>query len=169
MPPFYDIYGLSERRDIETTEIFLNHFCYRDKVEDRDKHEIGIFKNDKYGVDELIIQIKTLSEVIEYAVNNRKQCFVFYIGDYLKKNIGHIILKFTYDEKVIFGISIEEKILTENGQLVDNYEEALIIEKEISKLTNATKTSIQFEYPPSDTEEEFDSDIELWRSMNDEK
>lgn len=36
-------------------------------------------------------------------------------------------------------------------------------------ITNSIKTSIQFEYAPSDDEDEFDSDIELWRDMNEEK
>ena len=43
------------------------------------------------------------------------------------------------------------------------------IEKTIAELTNSTKTSIQVEYAPSDDEEEFDNDIEMWRNMNEEK
>ena len=78
-------------------------------------------------------------------------------------------MKFTFDGKVIFGISVEEKKIDDNGILIDNYDKALEVEKKIAELTNSTKTSIQFDYAPSDDEEEFDSDIEMWRNMNEDK
>ena len=69
----------------------------------------------------------------------------------------------------IFGISIEENSLTDEGQLIDNYDKALEIQKEIQELTNSTKTCIQLEYAPADDEEEFDSDIKHWQIMNESK
>ena len=169
MPPFYDIYGFSKKRDKETIENFLSFFCFRDKVECREGQEIRIYKNDKYGIDEIIIPIETLSEVVNYGINNSDHGFAFYIGDNLKRGVDEIILKFTYDGKMIYGISIEKNLLTEEGNLTDNYGKAQIIEKEIAVLTYSTKTSIQFEYPPSDDEVDFNRDIELWANMNREK
>jgi len=169
MPPYYDIYGLSKQRDKVTVEKFLDYFSYRDKIENREGQEIFVYKNEQYDVEETWTPIRTLTEVIDYGLIHRNHGFAFYIGDNLKKGINHIILKFTFDRKIIFGISVEEKKLLENGSLVDNYDKAFEIEKLIIELANATKTSIQFEYPPSDDEDEFDDGIELWKNMNEEK
>lgn len=166
MPPYYDIYGLSKQRDKQTIEKFLNHFSSRDRIENRDGQEIIVYKNEKYNIEETSTAIKTLSDVIDFGLRNRDLGFAFYIGDNLKKDINHIILKFTFDGKIIFGISIEEKIILDNGELQDNYDKASAIEETILKLTNSIKTSIQFEYAPSDDEEEFDRDIELSVKMN---
>jgi hypothetical protein len=70
---------------------------------------------------------------------------------------------------MIFGVSIEEHRIPSYGKLVDNYDKAQEIEKLIAELTNSTKTSIQFEYAPSDDEEEFDSDAQYWLEMNERK
>jgi hypothetical protein len=169
MPPYYDIYGLSRQRDKRTVEKFLNYFSIREKIENREGQEIVVYKNEKYKIGETLITISTLTEVIDFGLENKNFGFAFYIGDNLKKGINHIILKFTFDGKIIFGISVEEKKIEYNGNLIDNYDKAIEVEKAIAELTNATKTSIQFEYAPSDDEEEFDSDIEIWRNMNDEK
>jgi hypothetical protein len=169
MPPFYDIYGLSKNRDKKTIEKFLNHYSHREKIENREGQEIAVYKNEKYKTDAIGTPISTLTEVIDWGVKNQNLGFAFYIGDNLREGINHIILKFTFDGKIIFGISVEENRLVENSKLIDNYDKALEIEKKIAELTNSTKTSIQFEYAPSDDEEEFDSDIEMWRNMNEEK
>ena len=169
MPPYYDIYGLSKQRDKKTIETFLNYFANRDKNEDREGQEIAVYNNEKYNTEETWTAITTLTEVIDFGLENKNFGFAFYIGDNLKEGINHIILKFTFDSKIIFGISVEENRISDNGKLIDNYDKALEIEKSIAELTNSAKTSIQFEYAPSDDEVEFDSDIEIWRNMNEEK
>ena len=169
MPPFYDIYGLSRYRDKKTIEKFLSHFSYRDKIENREGQDIAVYKNEKYRIEETRTTIRTLNEVIDFGLLNQNHGFAFYIGDNLKDEINHVILKFTYDGKIIFGISVEEKIRLCNGVLTDNYNKALEIEKIIRDLTKSMKTSIQVEYAPSDDEEEFDNDCELWKNMNEEK
>lgn len=169
MPPCYDIYGLSRQRDKKTIEKFLNYFSIREKIENREGQEITVYKNEKYKTEETCTAISTLTEVIDFGLENQNLGFAFYIGDNLKEGINHIILKFTFDGKIIFGISIEENRIADNDNLIDNYDKALEIEKTIAELTNSTKTSIQFEYAPSDDEEEFDSDIEMWRNINEEQ
>ncbi len=169
MPPYYDIYGLSRQRDKTTVEAFLNYFANRNKIEDREEQEIAVYKNEKYKTEETWAPIKTLTEVIDFGLKNKNFGFAFYIGDNLKAGVNHIILKFTFDGKIIFGISVEEKRIADNGKLIDNYDKAREIEKKIAELTNSIKTSIQFEYPPSDDEEEFDLDIEMWRNINEDK
>jgi hypothetical protein len=173
MPPFYDIYGLSKERNKETIEKFLDFYCHRTLIENfiGQGIEIAIYKNDKYAVEEKFIPVYNLSEVIDFGLSHPNIGFAFYIGTKTnyRKDIDDVILKFTFDGKMIFGISIEENRLTDDGKLIDNYNRALEIEKTIAELTNSTKTSIQFEYAPSNDEEEFDSDIEMWQNMNDEK
>lgn len=161
MPQYYDIYALSEKRDKETIEVFLNHFCFRDEIENRKGEDIGIYANEKYNISELIIDINTLSEVIEYGIANPNHGFAFYIGDHLKENISHVILKFTYDGKIIFGLSINSKDDTSN----DTYSTAERIVNEIASLINSVKTSIQFENPPADDEDEFDENMLLWNKV----
>lgn len=169
MPNYYDVYVLSESRDKRTVEKFLNQFCFRDKIENIEEQEIAVRKNEKYDVEETWIKIKTISEVINFGLKESNHGFVFYISDNFKEDISHIILKFTFDGKIIFGVSVEESRIDENGRLVDNYGRALNIERLISELTDARKTSIQFENAPSDDEEEFDKEIEVWKSMNESK
>jgi hypothetical protein len=173
MPPFYDIYGISKSRDKETIELFLNFYCQRELIENFEGKgvEVAIYSNEKYGVKETYIPVNTLSEVIDYGLSRPNLGFAFYIGtkSNYKKDIDGVILKFTFDDKIIFGISIEENSLTDEGQLIDNYDKALEIQKEIQELTNSTKTCIQFEYAPADDEEEFDSDIKHWQIIKESK
>ncbi|MEI6409930.1 MAG: hypothetical protein WCR52_11135 [Bacteroidota bacterium] len=93
-----------------------------------------------------------MTEVIDYGITHPNHGFAFYISDHLKGKITGIILKFTYDGKFIFGLSVEEK----NTQLQDNYELAQKIAKEMAELTVSYKTAIQLEYAPPDDEDEFD-------------
>ncbi|OIN57035.1 hypothetical protein [Arsenicibacter rosenii] len=169
MPPYYDIYGLSRHRNKKTIEKFLSYFSIRGDIENREEEEITVHKNEKYNIKETWTSINSLTEVIDFGLENKTLGFAFYISNHLKEGVNNIILKFTFDGKIIFGISVEEKRISDNGKLIDNYDKALEIEKTIAELTNSTKTSIQFEYAPSDDEEEFDSDIEMWRTMNEEK
>jgi hypothetical protein len=169
MPPHYDIYGLSKQRDRVTVEKFLNHFSFREKIENRVGQEIIVDKNEKYEIVEIIIPVSTLSEVINVGFENLNFGFSFYVSNNLKEKISCIVLKFTFDGKIIFGVSIEENRVNSDGSLTDNYDKAFEIEKMISELTNSIKTSIQFEHGPSDDEEELDRDIEVWRKMNGEK
>ena len=173
MPPFYDIYGLSKERNKETIETFLGFYCQRTQIENfiGQGIEIAIYKNDKYNVEEKYVPVYNLSEVIDYGLNYPNIGFAFYIGlkSNYRKDIGNVILKFTFDGKIIFGISIEENIVTNDGSLIDNYDRALEIERTIAELTQSTKTSIQFESAPSDDEEEFDNNLQFWRKMNEEK
>ncbi len=167
MAPFYDIYGFSRLRNKQTIEKFLAHFCIREMAEDREGQEIWSPANARHGLEEIEIPVQTLTEVIDYGVNHPKQGFAFYISEGLK-NVKSIILKFTFDGNMIFGISIEEKMVSKDGKLLNNYLEATQIAKQIATLTESIKTSIQFEYPPSDDEAEFNSDMELWKGMNEE-
>lgn len=148
----------------------------------------------KYLENELLLNFSFYSEDQD---ERRKQYWQLGVNGYIESKIGdfgsfisfyseHILLaefqdietelyfkrKGDYPELLqtnIFGISIEENSLTDEGQLIDNYDKALEIQKEIQELTNSTKTCIQLEYAPADDEEEFDIDIKHWQIMNESK
>ncbi len=87
MPPYYDIYGLSKERNKKTIEKFLNHFSHRDQIEVRTGQVILVNGNQKYNIKESCTPISTLSEVINYGINNPLHGFAFYIRNrwtYLK-------------------------------------------------------------------------------------
>jgi len=171
MGPFYEIYGLSENRDKETIERFLEHFTFRNLIEDRKGQEISVHSNVKYGVEEFFKPVKTLSQVIQFGINHPNIGFAFYIGNgkNLKPGIGDVLLKFTFDSKLIFGVGIEEKVVLKDGSVVSNFPFAVEVKEQLIELTGAYKTSIQFEYPPSDDEAEFDEDMEMWKDLTNGK
>lgn len=163
MGAFYDIYGLSLRRDETTVERFLKHFCYRESIEPISEKWIQVQSSEKYQVSEVELPLNSIAEMLEYAICNPTHCFVFYNQVALKAEIKCIILKFTWDEKIVFGISIEE--WTASG--TDNYLQARIIEAEIKLITESYKSYISVEYPPASDEEEFNEDVVMWRNIGD--
>lgn len=165
----YDIYALSTHRNQETIEKFLHYYTNRPGIEDREGEEIMVYSNEKYGVQEISIPVHTMTDVLAFGIKNENKGFYFYVSDHLLAGVRFVILKFTYDNKLIFGISVDESRVEDNGRIVDNYDRALKIQSELVELTQATKTSIMYEYAPADDEEEFDADIEQWKTMNKEK
>lgn len=152
MPPFYDIYGLSQKRDKETIEVFLNYFCYREKEENRSSGE-GIFlENEELGIDEEFIPVNTLSQVIDYGIKNPNWVFAFYLNKYFK-NVESVILCFTNDNQIVFGVSVEVNRI-ENGQLIDNADKCDQLAEAIAVLTSAHKTIMGVELPPPRSENE---------------
>lgn len=166
MPPFYDIYGFSRKRDSELIEKFLDKFAFRKSIETWEGCELEIFENEKYSVKEKKVSVNTLTEVIAYGINNPNHGFSFYLGsDGLKEDIKSLILKFTYDSSIIYGLSIEENKEYGNG----NYKRALELETILKDFLPLEKTSIQVEYAPADDWNEFNEGIEFWKEMNEEE
>ena len=161
----YDIYAISNHRTTKTIEQFLTHFGDRAEMEDKSGHEIMVDAQPAYAVDERVIPIQTLTQVIDYGVAHPQQGFSFYISKHLKTKLRYLILKFTYDQKMIVGISVE---LTD-AQQNDNYPLACILEEELVALTNAYASSIQVECAPADDEEEFYENKKIWEKLNVDK
>ncbi len=154
MPPFYDVYGLSKKRDKETIEVFFDYFCYREKEENRDAGE-GIFlENEELGTNEEFIPVKTLSEVINHGVKNPSHTYAFYLNKYFK-NVESVILCFTHDNQMVFGVSVELNRM-ENRQLTDNADICDQLSETIVQLTSAHKTIMGVELPPPRSEGELD-------------
>ncbi|UOQ75117.1 hypothetical protein [Hymenobacter cellulosilyticus] len=155
---FYDIYGLSMGRDQSTVERFLRHFCYRDPIaEPLQDQWVQVWPSEKYHIPELIeLPMTSIADMIAYAVRHPNHGFVFYNQFALRTNVKSAIVKFTYDGKVVFGISIS-----------DAYQ-VLAIEAEIKHVTQAYKSYIAVEYPPACDEEEFDADVLMWQDSRED-
>jgi hypothetical protein len=162
---FYDVYGLSRKRDAATIERFLHHFCYRDQLEPLVDQWLQVWVKGTGFLDEVERPLTTVDELVTYAVQHPTHCFVWYQQFALRGDIKSVILKFTYDEQIVFGISLAE------GQAdgTDNFAWALQVEAAIRQLTEAHKHYIAVEYPPADDEQEFDVDVAMWRQIRDDQ
>jgi hypothetical protein len=163
MSMFYDIYGLSQERNGPAIERFLSHFCDRNALDPLSDKWLQVAENEQYQVPEIELPLNSIADLIDYAVQNPTHCFVFYNQEALRPDVTCVFLKFTYDRKVIFGVSIEETGIN----LEDNFPHALTIEAEIIRITGAYKSFIAVEEPPAKDEEAFDADREAWQSIRD--
>ncbi len=160
MPPFYDIYSISNSRNKETIESFLSFYYNRQNIESTEGQEIYIYANAKYNIIEQSIPISTLSELIDYGIENRNHGFCFYLprNELNDFDIEQCILKFTFDNRIIFGISIEENGITAKLQ----YEKAMKLEETLKSLTESFDSSIQIENAPADDLDEFEYEKKYW-------
>ena len=108
MSAFFDIYCLSNGRNEATVERFLQYFCYREHLEPLPEMWIQVSPSEKYCVPKVELPLNSIAEMIDYAVRNPTHCFSFYSKNALRNDLKTVIIKFTYDGKVVFGISIEE-------------------------------------------------------------
>lgn len=161
MSLFYDIYGLSRERNGPTVERFLSHFCNRTALDPLSDKWLQVAANEHYQVPEVELPLQSIADLIAYAVQNPTHCFVFYNQEALRPDVTCVFLKFTYDGKVVFGVSIDET----GSNLVDNFPHALTIEAEITRLTSAYKSFIAVEEPPAKDEEAFDAARAAWQGI----
>jgi hypothetical protein len=164
MSMFYDIYGLSSERNAPTVERFLSQFCDRYALDPLSDTWLQVAASESYQVPEVELPVASIADLIDYAVQNPTHCFVFYNQQALRPDITCVFFKFTYDGKVVFGVSIEET----GFNLEDNFPHALTIEAEIVRLTGAYKSFIAVEQPPAQDEAQFDVDSAVWQSTRDE-
>ena len=157
MPPYYDIYGITKRRDINFIEKVIKYYGDRDALENQEGSEILLDPHDKYEQKEANIPIKTLGEVIKYGVEHPTAGFSFYLGKKtLRSPHTDLILRFTYDCKLIIGVSVEDT--DEQGN--DNLYTAKQVELALKDLLTTEKTFVQLECAPPDDENDFDEETE---------
>ena len=150
---WFDIYGLSDKRDKEIIELFLSAFAYRDQIEARAGDIVTIFSNEKYNVNKEDISIETTTDLINFGVRNRNKGFCAYFHRGLKPDITSLLLKFTYDDKIIYGVSVDES----------NKTGAMNVREKLIKDFHVKDVSIEFENPPADDEAEFYKNKEEWK------
>jgi hypothetical protein len=148
-----DIYGLSDKKDNKVIELFLSEFTYRDQIEARAGDIVTIFSNEKYNVYKEDIAIETTTDLINLGVRNRNKGFCAYFHRGLKPDITSLLLKFTYDDKIIYGVSVDES----NESRARDVRDKLITDFCVKDV------SIEFENPPADDEAEFYENKEAWK------
>ena len=156
MPPFYDIYGLSKKRDKETIDTFLDYFCYRQQIEDNDKGtDIMTYGHEECDIEDE--RVMTLSQIIEYGLENPNRSLVFYLRKYSQyfKGVEDIIICFTSDNQLVFGVSVDvsrvdiEEVINKVG-ICEQLTETIV------RLTSAHKTIMGLELAPPSNERELD-------------
>ncbi len=73
-----DIYGLSDKKDKQIIEKFLNEFAFRDQIESRAGGTVTILRNEKYQINEEDIPVETTTDAIDIGVRNKYKGFCVY-------------------------------------------------------------------------------------------
>jgi hypothetical protein len=179
---WYDVYGLAPTKEMGSIEAFLTHFADRDKIENRKRDHLilipdvpirekhALFKSRFAHLDELfpqkqpssgksqpnpaepeVVTIHSVTEGIRLGLSRSNTAFSLYIRHYTRKDIKCLLIHFTNDNKVVFGISVAEK----NAHNEDNLPLAEKLAQEMKTVIPVRDTSILFEQPPPDSEQEF--------------
>lgn len=156
MPPCLIIYGLTKNREEGIIERFLNYYIDRKSCEDRGDEELMMLpletdftpnKLDNYDWE----PAKTLTHVIARGLDYPRRCFAVYLSA-KDKSIDQVILKFTTDNKLILGLSVDDA-----GTKRENLESAKQLLNDLFQNYNCFKGLIVVEQAPFNTEREFDT------------
>ena len=98
-----DIYTISNNRNNENIEKFLLKYVDRKIIQETKDFEVDILNNNTHRN----IKLKSFNDLIGLGLSDFKNCFTIYLSSAILE-IKSIILSFTADGKVIFGISIDE-------------------------------------------------------------
>ena len=159
---FYDIYCLSRGRDAATIERFLQHFCQRAQVEPLVNQWLQVWTSDGRFLDEVECPLTTVAEVVAYATAHPTHSFVWYQQQAVRADLYSVLLKFTTDAQVVFGLCIAERQV--DGS--DNLPQAQQLAAELWHVTAAHNSYIAVEYPPASSETEFEADRAMWQMLN---
>jgi hypothetical protein len=113
MPPLLDVYVVSNARNREMIERFLDHFVDRKGSEDRSDEELMLLP---LGANVAPCRLqdwdwepsKTLTWIVERALQHPRRAFTVYLKQ-LDPSLERAILSFSPDDKVIFGVSLEDE------------------------------------------------------------
>lgn len=159
---FYEIYGLSQGRDAATVERFLHHFCQREQLEPLVNQWLQVWTPDGRFLDEVERPLTSVAEVVSYATAHPTHGFVWYQLHAVRADLHSVLLRFTSDAQVVFGLCIAEQ--QPDGS--DNLAQAQQLLTELRHVTAAHNGYIAVEYPPAATEAEFEADRAMWRMLN---
>ena len=160
--PYFDIYVLSDHRDLPTLERYYAHFSNRAALEQLPAgHEIYVQPNEQYQQPELELPVRTLTELLRIGVEHPTYCFKFYSSGGERPDLHSVDVCFTKDGKVVFFAALAD---TGPG----SYARACRVRNEMSRVTGARKSFIGYEHPPPYDEAEFDEDVLGWQPMWDE-
>lgn len=152
---WFDIYGLSDKKDKELINKFLSEFAHRDQIEDRSGDIVAIFSDQNDDANQENIAVETTTDLIELGVKTFNKGFVAYFHKGLKPDITSLLLKFTYDNKIIYGVSVDQ----------NNKTEARNVRDKLIRDFHVKDVSIECEFPPADDESEFYRNKEYWKDI----
>ncbi len=154
MAPNIDIYVLSKIRTAEILYKFLGLYVDRNKSENRKDEQLMIYKLDSNGKSDSDNNYEgepalTLSNSIKRALDFPRRSFTIYL-DSKRNDIDRVILSFTTDDKIIFGLSIDYE-----NESKQNIEKANQLLEELLKNFNCNMGFFSVELPPSRNEKLF--------------
>lgn len=142
-----DIYTISDNRNKENIEKFLLKYADRKIIETTKDFEVDILNNSEYRN----IKLKSFNGLIELGLSDLKNCFTIYLSSNILE-IKSVILSFTEDGKMIFGISIDEN---------NNYEFAKKLSIELKSNNSGIESFFDIESIPAKSMKEFLENIGL--------
>jgi hypothetical protein len=151
MPPELDIYVISEARNFETINRFLDLYVDREASEDRGDEELMILPLDIQGDPSEVRDwdwepAKSLTSIVERGLQYPRRAFTVYLKQQ-DASLERAILSFTPDDKVIFGVSIDDE-----GAKPENLERAKNLLHEMAERLHGHAGLIAVEQPPPWTE-----------------
>ncbi len=128
----YDVYVLSELRDSEHINQFINTYTDRCSVEDRGNEELMVLPIDV--TDEETISLDDydwipaihIHHVIDIGTGKPTRAFRFYLHSGISE-ISSLALTFTLDHKIIYGITIEIEDEEKSLVLAEKYLDELYV------------------------------------------
>lgn len=115
MPPNLDIYILTQHRNVETINRFIDDFVDRGASKDRGDKELMVVRlevkataNPHHGDDFEWKPALTLSHIIDYGLSNPPRAFCTYHKS-KQHDITHTMIAFTTDNQVVFGLSVDDE------------------------------------------------------------
>jgi len=125
--PFIDIYAITDERSSDAINQFLKDFNNIEEIRFSDWTEVMIYKSPDREETEWV-EVENLKNAFELGVNNTNLCFTILIGG-SKEHIEWTTITFTFDNKLVLGLSIRE-FQDENGT-VDNWQLAEELKKSL--------------------------------------
>lgn len=162
--PYFDIYVLSDHRDLPTLERYFAYFGNRAVLEQvPEGYEIYPRVGGRNGP-ELTLPAGSLTEVLRIGVEHPTYGFTYYdwTSHGARADLHGVDVRFTPDGKVVFFVA-----LTDTGP--GSYARACQVRDEMLQVTQGRKAFIAYEYPPPHDEAEFDADVLGWQDMWDDE
>lgn len=148
--PYIDIYVLTDNRNEETIERFLNDFTNRNEIEDRGDEELMILDDKNRSEEKRYIwkKAETLSKSISFGLSRPNICFTMFLLS-KRQNIEWVTLTFTIDNKLVLGVSVYE--YQDKEQAFDNYRFADELKNELlGKYGRIEVVGVELDFPLSE-------------------
>ena len=151
MPPCLDIYALSPRRDRETIGRFLDAYCDRAASDDLfgGGSEVEVYTADMAGQEGEWKSAEILDHAIALGLEHPDWAFCLYLKS-VREDIYQVMLAFTTDGHVVFGVSVDEE--DESDASLDV---ARRLMRELAAEYEAILGVVLFEMPPAQDEASF--------------